>query len=134
MGSEHNHSLEEYKEANSNMRHFSNQRIGALTLSLALNGVLIDGTINQENIYIACAMGLLGMLSVAYFLLFDTRVAELYYTYRDRARALERDLNFKLYKEKGNSRKRFGVTKATKIFYSTIAILWATILLSKLLG
>lgn len=131
MGSGEKHSMEEYKEANSNMRHFSNQRIGALTLSLALNGVLIEGTIEQENLSVVCAMTLLGMLSVGYFLLFDNRVADLYYSYRDRARALERDFNFKLYKEKSKSRKNFGVTKATKIFYFAIAILWITIISSK---
>ncbi len=123
--------IEEYKEVNTNMRHFSNMRLAVLTISLAINGVLMQSLLPQESITIAAGLILIGLISTLVFLIFENRVTFYYNYYRLRAREIETTLNLSQ-----NSRpiKKIiiNATNATRFLYWTLVIFWIVLIFYKL--
>ena len=123
--------LEEYKEVNSNMRHFSNMRIAVLTISLAMNGVLIQSFLQQTNTFILIGLILMGLISTVAFLIFENRVTYFYLFYQARAMELEVILELKQHL-RPRPRPFFNATNATKALYIAIAVFWLILVFYKL--
>lgn len=122
--------LDEYREANANMRHFSNMRVAILTICFAINGILFKSTLEQTSRLITYGFALLGICTAFYFLLFDTRITKFYLFYRGRAIELEWLLGMNLHKRYW-PRHRINVTNATKVLYWTIALIWVVLIVCK---
>ena len=122
--------LDEYKEANANMRHFSNMRVGILTICLAVNGVLFKSSLEQTSRLLSYGFLFLGVCSAFYFLIFDRRITKLYMFYRSRAVELEWMLGMNLHKRHW-PRILINATNATKVLYSTIILVWLILLADK---
>jgi len=123
--------LEEYKEVNANMRHFSNMRLAVLTISLALNGVLIQSLLNQLVKLIIIGLTLVGIISTIVFLVFENRVTFYYLFYRSRAKEIESILQLAQY-SRPIEKRIINATAATNFLYWTLIIFWIILIFYKL--
>jgi hypothetical protein len=123
--------LEEYKEVNANMRHFSNMRLAVLTISLALNGVLIQSLLPQQIKFIIVGFILIGMISTIVFLVFENRVTFYYLFYRSRAREIESILKLTQY-SRPLKKKIINATNATNFLYWLLIVFWVILIFYKL--
>ncbi len=122
--------LEEYKEVNNNMRHFSNMRLAVLTISLATNGVLIQSFMQQTNAFILIGLILMGLISTIAFLVFENRVTYFYLFYQARAMELEVILELKQHL-RTRPKPMINATNATKALYLAIVVFWVILIFYK---
>jgi hypothetical protein len=123
--------LEEYKEVNANMRHFSNMRVAVLTISLAINGVLMQSLIPQQAPIIIIGLIVIGMISTLVFLIFENRVTFYYNFYRLRAKEIESTLSLSQ-NSRTIKKKIINATNATIFLYCTIIVFWIFLIIYKL--
>lgn len=123
--------LEEYKEAGNNMRHFSNMRVAVLTISLAINGVLLEKLANNKEDVLKFSVFILGIISTLVFFVFESRVTTYYHHYQDRAKELEKILNFAQYLKKPPI-ARINATFVTKLLYLSFIIIWILLLVKEI--
>ena len=115
--------MDEYKEVNNNMRHYSNMRIALLTITLALNGTVIKDINELRFNFTSFSLGIMGTLATCVFLIFENRVTAYYLFFQKRAKEIEIILEIKQYSREMISPK-INATRATIFLYYSLILFW----------
>ncbi|WBL43544.1 hypothetical protein PBT90_02410 [Algoriphagus halophytocola] len=115
--------IEEYREVNLNMRHFSNMRVAVLTILLAANGAAFQAIGNQEELWVRFGIGTLGIISTLVFYVFENRVTAYYLHFQARAKVLEKKLGMRQYTSPFKS-PRINATLIIKFLYLVLFLFW----------
>ena len=124
--------IDEYKEASSNMRTYTNMRFAQLTLFIAITGILINVLFVQDS-GTTCpfqfAMKIGGLIVGVVFLLMEERASDFFHHYKKRAIELEGQLGFQQYINRPE-RKLITATNGVRILFVADIIFWITALFS----
>ena len=126
-----NNLIEEYKECNSNLRHYSNMRFAELTLFFAINaGLLSVLSDNQSSLdqLIEFLLRVLGILiSILFAVMNDRRVA-LWVSLKERAVEIENQLELEQYQKRPKAKFLSNRNMAKAIYYLFI-LFWSLFIL-----
>jgi hypothetical protein len=121
--------LDEYKEVNSNLRHYSNMRFERINVFLIANGALSWAQLFREPPHgLGWLVPTVGVLVVFTFWLTVYRVEAYYGNIRRRAIALEQQLGFRQISELP-TRRIFTTRSATHVLFLSFFLLWAFLFL-----
>ncbi len=118
--------IDEYKECNVNMRHYSNMRFAQTSLFLIINGFLFNGVFDADAgaVIDASLIGLLGISLAFVFIIMQERRYHLWKATFERAKELEKDsLGFSQHIKRPG---RYGLTSRsmTNVIYVLSGISW----------
>lgn len=127
--------LEEYKEAGSNLRHFSSMRFGQLTLFTAITaGLFVAGFQADPPLEdrVSLAVKLLGVVVTAVFWLMEERSTMYFKHFRRRSRTLEQNLGFDLWTNRPSASGGLNSTNAVRVLYAALGLAWIAAVVDQL--
>ena len=128
-------SLEEYRDASANMRHYSNLRFAQLTIFFAVTGGLILGVTQGSESLDRDALRFAGLVVVLAFWVLEQRILNYWEVHRRRAKELEPPLGFKQYsyREKHNILDHLISGRwATRVLFAGAIVFWSASLFADL--
>ena len=122
--------LEEYKDASSNLRHYSTLRFAQLTLFIATTGALLSllfKPVTEVGYGPRKGIKLVGLAVVAAFWFFEKRSTSYWIHFKERAKLLEKILSFKQYSARPVPHKlvfELNATNAVRVLFISVAVFW----------
>jgi hypothetical protein len=122
----------EYLDVSNNMRAYGNMRFAQLTLFIAITAALINLLFGKDppaSARVTVALKIAGLIIAAVFFIFEESSTSYWRYYKDRAKALERDLGFHQYTDKPKRSIPVPATWGARILLFSALAFWLVSLL-----